>query len=181
MTIAQTWYHAPRKPFPHSITHSKHVRSRNLSIQLPDHVMINTTTCKARQAASAGNALFWRRSISANSSSTNYSYIICWRNLGKWQPAAWGSCEEPLGVVACSEEEGCAAEASASSRCLCCSAFLSLSRCRPLRIIANSGPINSDKQRGRHRKGVKRQALSNQYIEQRGGVGGLTKETSNRY
>lgn len=131
--------------------------------------MINTTTCKARQAANAGNALFWRRSISANNSSTNYSYIICWRNLGKWQPAAWGSCEEPLGV-ACSEEEGCGAEPSASSRCLCCSAFLSLSRCRPLRIIANSGPINSDKQGGETDKRGKREALSNQYIEQRGGV-----------
>lgn len=124
----------------------------------PTHVMINTTTCKARQAANAGNALFWRRSISANSSSTNYSYIICWRNLGKWQPAAWGSCEEPLGEV-CSEEEGCGAEPSASSRCLCCSAFLSLSRCRPLRIIANSGPINSDKQGGETEKGCKERSI----------------------
>lgn len=34
MTIAQTWYHAPRKPFPHSITQCKRVRSINLPIQL---------------------------------------------------------------------------------------------------------------------------------------------------
>lgn len=124
----------------------------------PTHVMINTTTCKATQAANAGNALFWRRSISANNSSTNYSYIICWRNLGKGQPATWGSCEEPLGE-ACSGEESCGAEPSASSRCLCCSAFLSLSRCRPLRIIANSGPINSDKQGGETEKGCKERSI----------------------
>lgn len=33
MTIAQTRHHAPRKPFPHRITQSKHVRSTNLPIQ----------------------------------------------------------------------------------------------------------------------------------------------------
>lgn len=109
--------------------------------------MINTTTCKVRQAANALTVLFWKRSISANNSSTNYNYVSCLRNLDKWQPDAWGSCEEPLEEDR-SEEDDCGAEPSASSRCLCCSAFLSLSRCRPLRIIANSGPINSDKQGG---------------------------------
>lgn len=34
MNIAHTWYHAPRKPFPHSIIQSKHVRSMNLPKQL---------------------------------------------------------------------------------------------------------------------------------------------------
>lgn len=107
--------------------------------------MINTTTCKVRQAANALSVLFWKRSVSANNSSTNYNYVSCLRNLDKWQPDVWGSCEEPL-EEDWSEEDDCGAEPSASSRCLCCSAFLSLSRCRPLRIIANSGPINADKQ-----------------------------------
>lgn len=113
--------------------------------------MINTTTCKVRQAANALTVLFWKRSISANNSSTNYNYVSCLRNLDKWQPDVWGSCEEPL-EEDWSEEDDCGAEPSASSRCLCCSAFLSLSRCRPLRIIANSGPINSDKQEGGREK-----------------------------
>lgn len=125
--------------------------------------MINTTTCKVRQAANALTVLFWKRSISANNSSTNYNYVSCLRNLDKWQPDVWGSCEEPL-EEDWSEEDDCGAEPSASSRCLCCSAFLSLSRCRPLRIIANSGPINSDKQ-GEGKKEKKKYVKERRSIE----------------
>lgn len=56
MSIAQTWHHAPRKPFPHSITQSKHVRSINLPIQLSPwpcddnhHHMQGKTSSKCRK------------------------------------------------------------------------------------------------------------------------------------
>lgn len=144
--------------------------------------MINTTTCKVRQAANALTVLFRKRSISANNSSTNYNYVSCLRNLDKWQPDVWVSWEEPLEDW--SEEEDCGAEPSASSRCLCCSAFLSFSRCRPLRIIANSGPINSvnsDKQgRGEKKKNnVKERSI--QYTIYKTGRRGRVTEQSNRY
>lgn len=140
--------------------------------------MINTTTCKVRRAANALAVLFWKWSILANNSGTNYNYISCLRNLDKWQPDAWGSCEEPLEDDW--SEEDCGAEPSASSRCLCCS-FLSLSRCRPLRIIANSGPINSDKWKKKKKKVCKRKKHQTYNIQKRGWNRGLTKEKSNRY
>lgn len=135
--------------------------------------MINTTTCKVRRAANALAVLFWKWSILANNSSTNYNYISCLRNLDKWQPDAWGSCEEPLEDDW--SEEDCGAEPSASSRCLCCS-FLSLSRCRPLRIIANSGPINSDKwKKKKKKKYVKERSIKHTIYRSGGGTGDWLK------